>query len=170
VSTGVYSRLKRQDPLPKGSNRILNTAILYSSYRVMLDFLPKRRDIWRQMLIDVDLDPDDDHTEPDGPIGIGNAAGFAVAAGRRYDGMNQVRPCIVGCARTECIRLLLARLDRSFGAPMWVLSADGVGNHASTCLASAQGCLCPRWVENTIIYKTLAVCCRMARVCASTTL
>ena len=88
TAVGIYSRLPRQTPPPEDNNKVLNTALLFSVYRVLLDVLPTRAVRWRRMLSTVGLDPDNDSTTPNGPAGIGNAAGKAVVAGRANDGAN----------------------------------------------------------------------------------
>lgn len=88
TAVGVYTRLGRQDQ-PK-NNKPLNIALLYASYRVLNSLLPQQAQLWRKMLEDVKLDPDDDSIDPNTPVGLGNAAGFGVVAGRENDGMNQL--------------------------------------------------------------------------------
>ena len=81
TAVGVYSRLGRRPP-EESINRNLNTAILYASYRVFNSLLPRQAPRWRDMLEGVGLDPDDDSTDPTTAVGLGNAAGMAVVAGR----------------------------------------------------------------------------------------
>lgn len=88
-AVGVYSRLGRRPPGER-TNRNRNTAILYSSYRILNSLLPRRNNVWRNMLTSVGLDPDDAQTNLTNAVGIGNRAGNAVAAVRERDGMNQL--------------------------------------------------------------------------------
>ncbi len=90
-AVGVYTRLPAQAAPPPGDDTLVNTALLYASYRVLQSLLPARDAQWRAMLADVGLDPDNDSTDPatDGPVAIGNLAGWGVVAGRLNDGMNQ---------------------------------------------------------------------------------
>jgi hypothetical protein len=88
-AVGVYSRLGRRPADESLSNENINIALLYASYRVLNSLLPSGSAEWRQMLVSVGLDPDDDSTDLNTPAGIGNAAGTAVAQGRIQDGMNQ---------------------------------------------------------------------------------
>jgi hypothetical protein len=90
TAIGVYSRLGRRPPEESATNRNKNIALLYASYRAMNSLLPQHAADWRNMLTSVGLDPDDAHTGKTDPIGIGNAAGFAVVAAREHDGMNQL--------------------------------------------------------------------------------
>lgn len=86
---GVYSRLGRRPPHQR-TDRNRNIAILYASYQVLNSLFPERADEWRQMMLSVGLDPDDDSLDRRTPVGIGNRAGFAVVAAREHDGMNQL--------------------------------------------------------------------------------
>jgi hypothetical protein len=88
TAVGVYSRLPRQPAPPAGDNTAPNTALLYATLRVMNWALPQSEATWRQMLCATGLDPDVTTTDPSTPAGVGNAAGAAIVAGRRSDGMN----------------------------------------------------------------------------------
>jgi hypothetical protein len=90
TAVGVYSRLGRRPPAERATNRNKNIALIYASYRVMNSLLPQHAADWRNMLISLGLDPDDAHTSTADAIGLGNAAGHAVAAAREHDGMNQL--------------------------------------------------------------------------------
>jgi hypothetical protein len=90
-AVGVYTRLGWPNgKAAPASNAAMNVALLYASYRVLVELLPRRAETWRDMLIVAGLDPDDDSTDPTSPVGIGNLAGMGVVEGRRNDGMNQV--------------------------------------------------------------------------------
>ena len=45
--------------------------------------------VWRELLTDYSLDPDDNSTDPTTAVGIGNAAGKGAQQARLYDGINQ---------------------------------------------------------------------------------
>ena len=90
TAVGVYSRLGRRPPSERATNRNMNIATLYASYRVLLSLLPAYESTWREMLSSLDLDPDDDSEDLTTPVGIGNRAGRIVAAVRERDGMNQL--------------------------------------------------------------------------------
>jgi hypothetical protein len=90
TAVGVYSRLGRRPAAESATNRNKNVALIYASYRVMNSLLPQHAADWRNMMTSVGLDPDDAHTGGADAIGIGNAAGNAVAAVRERDGMNQL--------------------------------------------------------------------------------
>ncbi|MDH5674080.1 MAG: vanadium-dependent haloperoxidase [Myxococcales bacterium] len=89
TAVGVYTSLGRRPASESATNANLNVALLYASYRVFNSLLPHRAADWRNMLIGVGLDPDDDSLDPNTAVGLGNAAGFGVVAGRINDGMNQ---------------------------------------------------------------------------------
>jgi hypothetical protein len=89
-AVGVYSRLGRRPATEAQTNRNMNIAMLYASYRVLNSLLPQHAADWRNMLASVGLDPDDDQQNTTTPIGIGNLAGHAVVAAREHDGMNQL--------------------------------------------------------------------------------
>lgn len=90
TAVGVYTRLGRRPPSESVDNRDLNVAILYASYRVFLSLLPQQAPVWRAMLENAGLDPDDASTDPTTAVGLGNAGGLGVVAGRVEDGMNQL--------------------------------------------------------------------------------
>ncbi|MBB3060288.1 vanadium-dependent haloperoxidase [Microbulbifer rhizosphaerae] len=90
TAVGVYSRLGRRPLSESETNTNINIAILYASYRVLSSLLPQRTPVWRKMLTDIGLDPDDDSVDLATPVGIGNAAGLGVVRGRARDGMNQL--------------------------------------------------------------------------------
>lgn len=89
TAVGVYSRLGRQ-PAAESSNRNINIALIYASYRVLNSLLPKQRPQWRSMLQSVGLNPDDNSEDLNTAVGLGNVAGNAVVEGRINDGMNQL--------------------------------------------------------------------------------
>ncbi len=89
-AVGVYTRLGRRPASESATNRNINIALLYASYRVLNSLLPRQATLWRDMLAGLGLDPDDDSTDTTTPIGIGNVAGAGVVSGRERDGMNQL--------------------------------------------------------------------------------
>lgn len=89
-AVGVYTHLDRRPAVEATTNRNMNIALLYASYRVLSALLPKQEQTWRDMLSDVGLDPNDDSTDLTTPEGIGNVAGAGVVQGRARDGMNQL--------------------------------------------------------------------------------
>ncbi len=89
TAIGVYSDLGRR-PAGEATNRNLNIAILHASYHVLDGLFPKFNSVWRDMLINEGLDPDNLTTDLTTPEGIGNMAGKAVISARLNDGMNQL--------------------------------------------------------------------------------
>jgi len=87
---GVYSRLGRRPASESATNRNINIACLYATYRVLNSLLPKRNAEWRAMMTSVGLDPDNDTSNNTTATGIGNRAGNAVVRARQNDGMNQL--------------------------------------------------------------------------------
>ncbi len=90
TAVGVYTRLGRRPANESSTNRNLNIALLYASYRVLNSLLPEQTPIWRDMLSHIGLDPDDDSNDLTTPIGLGNKSGSGVVRGRAHDGMNQL--------------------------------------------------------------------------------
>ncbi len=90
TAVGVYTRLGRRPAEESATNRNPNIALLYASYHVFMSLLPNQEQTWRDMLLNLGLDPDDDSKDPTTPIGLGNLAGEGVVAGRENDGMNQL--------------------------------------------------------------------------------
>jgi hypothetical protein len=89
TAVGVYSNLGRR-PASEATDRNRNVAMFYASYHVLNSLMPRFSANWRTMLTSVGLDPDDASTDLTSAVGIGNAAGRAVAAARERDGMNQL--------------------------------------------------------------------------------
>lgn len=89
TAVGMYTRIPRRPELERTDLRI-NTAMMYAAYQTLLGLLPDRAPIWREMMLDYGLDPEDDNSNLAEPVGIGNVAGKGALEGRLYDGMNQV--------------------------------------------------------------------------------
>jgi hypothetical protein len=90
TAVGVYSRLGRRPASEGATNRDRNIAMLYASYRLLTRLMPRFVSNWRAMMTSVGLDPNDASTDLTTAVGIGNAAGLAVAVAREHDGMNQL--------------------------------------------------------------------------------
>ena len=88
TAVGVYTRLPRQSEEAR-TDRNINTAMLHAAFHTLVGLLPERESVWREMLSDYGLDPNDRSTDLTTPVGIGNAAGTGAVQGRLYDGMNQ---------------------------------------------------------------------------------
>lgn len=90
AAVGVYTHLGRRAASESATNENINIALLYASYRILNSLLPRQELLWRNMLSNVGLDPDDNSTDLTTAVGIGNVAGLGVVNGRLRDGMNQV--------------------------------------------------------------------------------
>jgi hypothetical protein len=88
-AVGVYSRLGHR-PAAEQTIRNKNIAIVYASYRVLNSLFPGFKTNWQTMVASVGLNPDDNSTSKQNPIGIGNLAGAAVVSFREHDGDNQL--------------------------------------------------------------------------------
>ena len=88
TAVGMYTRLPRR-PVEARTDRNINTAMLHAAYQALSGLLPDRQPVWREMLSDYGLNPDDASTDLDTAVGIGNVAGKAAHDGRLHDGMNQ---------------------------------------------------------------------------------
>ena len=89
TAVGMYTRIPRL-PESERSDRNINVAMLHAAYQTLLGLLPRREMVWRDMLSDYGLDPDDASSDLSTPVGIGNIAGLGALQGRLRDGMNQL--------------------------------------------------------------------------------
>jgi len=89
TAVGMYTRIPRQ-PTNEATDRDINIAMLHAAYQTLLGLLPQRAPVWRDMLSDYGLNPDDESSDASTPVGIGNLAGRGALAGRLRDGMNQL--------------------------------------------------------------------------------
>ena len=88
TAVGMYSRIPRR-PQEEWSDSNINTAMLHGAYNALMGLLPERRNVWRDMMRDVGLDPDNRSVDLSTAAGIGNVAGRAAHEARLYDGINQ---------------------------------------------------------------------------------
>ena len=89
TAVGMYTRIPRRPELER-TNHNINIAMLHAAYQTLIGVLPDRTPVWREMMLDYGLDPENDSSNLAEPVGIGNVAGKGVLLGRLYDGMNQV--------------------------------------------------------------------------------
>lgn len=89
TTVGVHSDLGRRPPIEAEDFETRNIAAIYASYQLLMNQFPMHEDVWREMMVNVDLDPDASERNMETPIGIGNMAGDAVIAWAVQDGMNQ---------------------------------------------------------------------------------
>ncbi|WP_344292380.1 DUF6851 domain-containing protein [Streptomyces synnematoformans] len=90
TAVGVYSRIRRRPAGESTTNRNKNIAALHANYQVIKGVEPGRKTAFRDLMVAVGLDPDDESEDPTSPVGIGNLAGRAVLARTAHDGMNQL--------------------------------------------------------------------------------
>ncbi len=64
-------------------------AISYAAYRAMCEYYDTDSTIFREFMMALGYDPDNQTTDPNTPEGIGNLAAQAVIEARKYDGANQ---------------------------------------------------------------------------------
>lgn len=89
TAIGMYTRIPRL-PESERSDHNINIAMLHAAYQTLLGLLPRRELVWRDMLSDHGLNPDDESSDLSSPVGIGNIAGRGALQGRLRDGMNQL--------------------------------------------------------------------------------
>lgn len=89
TAVGINSTVDRR-PSAERTDTNRNIAIFYASKQMLDSLYPTYGENWRQMLLDVGLDPDDESVDPTTAIGIGNLTGQAVVDVREHDGMNQL--------------------------------------------------------------------------------
>jgi hypothetical protein len=87
-AVGIFSNLGRR-PSSENTNRNKNTAVIYSSYRILNKLIPEFSGEWRTMMSSVGLDPDDGQENTDTAIGLGNLAARRALEARAKDGMNR---------------------------------------------------------------------------------
>lgn len=90
TAVGLHSNLGRRPASESKDNTNKNIAALYANYQVVRGVEPGRDTVYRDMMISIGLDPEDESEDPTTPIGIGNLAGKAVVAYALHDGMNQL--------------------------------------------------------------------------------
>ena len=88
TAVGMYSRIPRR-PQEEWTDSNINTAMLHGAYNALMGLLPERGNVWRDMLRDVGLDPEDASVDLSTAVGIGNVAGKSAQEARLYDGINQ---------------------------------------------------------------------------------
>lgn len=88
-TVGVFSHIPRRPAEEGAHNRHRNIALMHASYHTLSATQPRYIPIWRKMLTDVGLNPDEQSTDLTTAVGIGNFAGKAVAVGRAHDGFNR---------------------------------------------------------------------------------
>ena len=88
TAVGMYTRVPRR-PEVEWTDANINTAMFHGAYNALLGLLPERESVWRELITDYGLDPNDESTDLTSAVGIGNAAGKGAQQARLYDGINQ---------------------------------------------------------------------------------
>lgn len=94
TAVGLYSRIPRRPASEAATNRNKNIAALHAMYQVLKGVVPERTTgqngvpNFRDLLLAIGLNPDDESVDPTSPVGIGNLAGKGVVKSAQQDGMN----------------------------------------------------------------------------------
>jgi len=88
-SIPVYLNGVDRRPESEHSLRNKEIAISYAAYRAMNEYYYSDSTLFRDFMIELGLDPDNDTLDPSTPEGIGNLAAVAVIEARKGDGSNQ---------------------------------------------------------------------------------
>jgi hypothetical protein len=94
TAVGLYSRIPRRPASESATNRNKNIAALHAMYQTLKGVVPARTQDsipglnFRDLLVAVGLNPDDESEDPTSPVGIGNLAGKGVVKHAQHDGMN----------------------------------------------------------------------------------
>lgn len=89
VAIPVYLTAVDRRPAEEQTLENKEIAISYAAYRAMSEYFYTDSLLFKQFMLDLDLDPDNASLDPSTPAGIGNLAAQAVIEGRKNDGANQ---------------------------------------------------------------------------------
>ncbi len=89
TATPVYLKEVARRPLREQTLSNKEIAISYAAYRALNEYYYNDSKLFREFMIELGLDPDDDSLDPNTPVGIGNLAGQSVIEARKHDGANQ---------------------------------------------------------------------------------
>lgn len=83
--------LKEVDRRPKAEHTLRNKeiAVSYAAYRTMSEYFYVDSMMFREFMIELGFDPDNDSLDPASPEGIGNLAAQTIINARKNDGSNQ---------------------------------------------------------------------------------
>ncbi|HET6214169.1 MAG TPA: hypothetical protein VFE14_14995 [Micromonosporaceae bacterium] len=70
TAVGIYSNLGRRPASEGVTNRNKNIAILYASYRMLMNLLPQGSADWRAMMASVGMNPDDNQENAASAVGL----------------------------------------------------------------------------------------------------
>lgn len=134
TAVGVASDLGRRPESDSVDHTNRNIAIIYASYRLLLNEFPKDDRKWRTMMRDAGLNPDNNQRNTTTPAGIGNMAGDAVVARANADGMNSqgTTACTYNCLPFQDytgykpVNSIYEVVDASKWAPWMTTSGNGI--------------------------------------------
>jgi len=83
--------MQNVDRRPSNEQNLKNKeiAISYAAFRAMKEYYYSDEEMFRELMVELGLDPDNDSMDPNTPEGIGNLAAKAVVEARKKDGSNQ---------------------------------------------------------------------------------
>jgi hypothetical protein len=97
TAVGVYTQIPRRPSSESATNRNKNIAGLHAMYQTLKGVVPERVDgtnpavpNFRDLMVAVGLNPDDESEDPTSPVGIGNLAGKGIVKFAQQDGMNML--------------------------------------------------------------------------------
>ncbi|TFG76079.1 MAG: phosphatase PAP2 family protein [Flavobacteriales bacterium] len=85
----VYLSGVERRPMAEQKLENKEIAISYAAYGAMLEYYHSDKELFRNFMIELGLDPDNQSLDPSTPQGIGNLAAKAVIEARKHDGANQ---------------------------------------------------------------------------------
>jgi hypothetical protein len=85
----VYLEDVERQPLKNQNLQNKEIAISYAAFRALNEYYYTDETLFRDFMLELGLDPDDNSLDPSTPMGIGNLAAKAVIDVRRHDGSNQ---------------------------------------------------------------------------------
>jgi hypothetical protein len=90
-SKAIPVYLQNVDRRPSSEATLSNKeiAISYAAYQSMCEYFYSDKELFKNFMLDLGLDPDNRSLDPNTPEGIGNLAAKAVIESRRNDGSNQ---------------------------------------------------------------------------------
>ncbi len=85
----VYLQNVDRRPLQERNLQNKEVAISYAAYRALSEYYFSDKEIFKDFMVELGLDPDNETLDPNTPEGIGNLAAKAVIEARYNDGSNQ---------------------------------------------------------------------------------
>lgn len=142
----VYLAGVDRRPSDEQTTRNKEIAISYAAYRAMSEYYYTDTTMYKELMVKLGLDPNDQSLDPTTPVGIGNLAAKAVIENRRTDGSNQYGE-LSGDAGTPYYDYTnynpVNTVDKNVDLNRWQpkFFADGKGGKF------APSCLTPYWQQ-----------------------